>query len=71
MKKRTLFFALALVCGLGLAASAKALIREVWGRPAEEAQSMTARALARRRVSAEGQDGLKAFLEKRKPGWIE
>jgi ABC-type glycerol-3-phosphate transport system substrate-binding protein len=33
------------------------------------AGAMTAKALAARRVSAEGQEGLRAFLEKRKPSW--
>ena len=50
-------------------AAAKALIRDVWGRSAEDARPITASALAGRRVSAEGQEGLKAFLEKRKPSW--
>lgn len=48
---------------------AKRLIREVAGRVAAEADITTA-AIAERRVSAEGQDGLRAFLEKRKAGWI-
>jgi methylglutaconyl-CoA hydratase len=51
-------------------AAAKALIREVWGRPLEEARPLTAQAIASRRVSAEGQEGLRAFLEKRKASWI-
>jgi methylglutaconyl-CoA hydratase len=50
-------------------AAAKALIRDVWERPAEEAASRTALALARRRVSPEGQEGLAAFLERRTPSW--
>jgi methylglutaconyl-CoA hydratase len=50
-------------------AAAKALIRDVWGRNAAEAAPITAAALAARRVSAEGQEGLRAFLEKRKPRW--
>jgi methylglutaconyl-CoA hydratase len=49
--------------------AAKALIRDVWGRPADEARPLTARAIAARRVSSEGQDGLSAFLEKRKARW--
>jgi methylglutaconyl-CoA hydratase len=51
-------------------AAAKTLIRDVWGRDAAEAAPLTAAALAARRVSAEGQEGLRAFLEKRKPRWI-
>ena len=50
-------------------AAAKALIRDVWGRPLDEARPITAQAIADRRVSAEGQEGLRAFLEKRKPTW--
>jgi methylglutaconyl-CoA hydratase len=51
-------------------AAAKALIRDVWGRTPADAAPITAAALAARRVSAEGQEGLRAFLEKRKPGWL-
>jgi len=50
-------------------AAAKALIAQVWNQPFEVAVPMTAAALAQRRVSAEGQEGLRAFLEKRKPSW--
>jgi len=50
-------------------ATAKSLIANVWDQPLESAMPMTAAAIAMRRVSAEGQEGLKAFLEKRKPGW--
>src|SRR5688572_17831986 len=45
--------------------AAKQLVRE---RPAGEE---TAQIAARRRTSDEGQDGLRAFLEKRRPGWLE
>lgn len=50
-------------------AAAKALIRDVWGRPIDAAIPIAARAIAARRVSKEGQEGLRAFLEKRKPWW--
>jgi methylglutaconyl-CoA hydratase len=50
-------------------AAAKALIQEVWGRPATDAQAITANAIATRRVSAEGQEGLRAFLAKRAASW--
>jgi methylglutaconyl-CoA hydratase len=50
--------------------TAKRLIREVWGRPPADAAELTVAALADRRVSAEGQEGLRAFLEKRRPSWV-
>jgi methylglutaconyl-CoA hydratase len=53
----------------GAVATAKRLIRDVWGRPAADLASNTAPLIARLRVSAEGQEGLKAFLEKRAPSW--
>ena len=49
--------------------AAKALIREIWGRSPSDAAATTASVIAKRRVSAEGQEGLRAFLEKRKPSW--
>jgi methylglutaconyl-CoA hydratase len=52
-------------------AAAKALITSVWGRPFDEAMPLTATAIATRRVSPEGQEGLRAFLEKRRPGWMK
>ena len=51
-------------------AAAKALVARVWARPLDEAMTITATAIATRRVSPEGQEGLRAFLEKRKPGWM-
>jgi methylglutaconyl-CoA hydratase len=50
-------------------AAAKALITKVWSAAIEEAMPITAKAIATRRVSPEGQEGMKAFLEKRKPSW--
>jgi methylglutaconyl-CoA hydratase len=50
-------------------AAAKELIAGVWAQPFDRAVPMTASALAARRASAEGREGLKAFLEKRKPSW--
>jgi methylglutaconyl-CoA hydratase len=52
-------------------AAAKALIPKVWGRPIADAMPITAAAIAARRVSPEGQEGLRAFLEKRKARWTE
>ena len=50
-------------------ATAKVLIRDVRGRPPADAAASTASVIARLRVSAEGQEGLRAFLEKRTPSW--
>lgn len=51
-------------------AKAKELIPAVWGQPIADATPLTTSAIAARRVSAEGQEGLRAFLEKRKPSWL-
>jgi methylglutaconyl-CoA hydratase len=50
-------------------AAAKALIPKVWSRLAPDAIDITAEEIAARRVSPEGQEGMKAFLEKRKASW--
>jgi methylglutaconyl-CoA hydratase len=50
-------------------AAAKALIPKVWSRLAADAAGITTDAIASARVSPEGQEGMKAFLEKRKPTW--
>ena len=51
-------------------AEAKALIHEVaWRRP-EVVQRYTVERIADLRVSPEGQEGLRAFLERRKPDWM-
>jgi methylglutaconyl-CoA hydratase len=51
-------------------AEAKALIREVAWRRVEDVQRYTVERIADLRISAEAQEGMKAFLEKRKPYWI-
>jgi methylglutaconyl-CoA hydratase len=50
-------------------AAAKALIADVARRAPGDATTLTCEAIARRRVSPEGQEGLRAFLEKRRPAW--
>jgi methylglutaconyl-CoA hydratase len=47
----------------------KELLRRVPGLDAEEVQRFTAEMIAGLRTSAEGQEGMAAFLEKRKPRW--
>jgi methylglutaconyl-CoA hydratase len=50
-------------------ARAKALIREIAGAHPDDVIGVTTNAIASQRVSREGQEGLRAFLEKRKPRW--
>ena len=49
--------------------AAKRLVREVAGRPIEEVVDLTVKRIADIRVSHEGQEGLRAFLERRDPRW--
>ena len=56
--------------GTAAQARSKRLIAEVQDRPMTEGMmSLTARAIAEARASAEGREGLAAFFEKRKPLW--
>ena len=50
--------------------AAKRLVREVTGRSPAEVRDLTVQRIASARVSAEGQDGMRAFLEKRAPKWL-
>jgi methylglutaconyl-CoA hydratase len=53
-------------------AAAKALVREVVAAPtADERTALTTRAIARQRTTPEGQEGLRAFLERRTASWHE
>jgi methylglutaconyl-CoA hydratase len=49
--------------------AAKRLVREVEGRAPADVADLTVRRIADIRVGAEGQEGLRAFLAKRKPRW--
>jgi len=54
----------------GAVVAAKDLVRHVAGRRIDHGlMAETAERIAERRVSAEGQDGVRAFLERRKPDW--
>lgn len=56
----------------GAVADAKKLVRDVTGRPIDrELGRKTAKRIAARRSSAEGKEGVSAFLEKRAPSWKE
>ncbi|MDQ3928543.1 MAG: enoyl-CoA hydratase-related protein, partial [Chloroflexota bacterium] len=50
-------------------AKAKELIATVPGLSPTEAKELTVQTIASLRVSPDGQEGLRAFLEKRKPEW--
>jgi methylglutaconyl-CoA hydratase len=52
-------------------AAAKSLIRDVVGESPKDVIGLTTSAIAAHRVSPEGQEGMRAFLEKRKPKWAE
>jgi methylglutaconyl-CoA hydratase len=54
----------------GAIAAAKALIKDVANRPSADVIGLTTTRIAEQRVSAEGQEGMRAFLQKRKPNWI-
>ena len=54
----------------GAVRAAKRLIGQVWGQRADEVVGLTTAAIAAQRVSPEGQDGLRAFLQKGKPSWL-
>lgn len=49
----------------------KRLLAAVSGRPSADMLALTADAIAGQRVSPEGQEGMKAFLEKRRPAWTD
>lgn len=49
----------------------KILAKSVGQMDQPTARAFTAKTIAELRVSAEGQEGLRAFLEKRRPSWIE
>lgn len=63
---------LAFAAAPGAVAASKALVDEVFGQEIDDRLGkQTAKLIADRRVSAEGREGLAAFLEKRKPGWVK
>jgi methylglutaconyl-CoA hydratase len=50
---------------------AKRLVRDVAGLPVTDALvADTAERIAQIRASEEGREGVRSFLEKRKPGWL-
>jgi len=59
-----------LSCAPSALAVGKRLIREVQGRRPDEVIGLTTATIAEQRTSADGQEGMQAFLEKRKPRWV-
>lgn len=56
----------------GAVADSKTLVWEVWGAPINHTLvEKTAHHIAKRRVSVEGREGVRAFLDKRKPSWAD
>jgi methylglutaconyl-CoA hydratase len=49
--------------------AAKQLVRNVLDASYEESREITSHAIANQRISPEGQEGLRAFLERRKAGF--
>jgi methylglutaconyl-CoA hydratase len=60
-----------LTSGPDALANCKELIRRVPSMTFDEAKAYTARMIANLRISEEGQEGMAAFLEKRKPCWAQ
>ncbi len=60
-----------LSAGPTAARAAKALIRARREMPADAFSAHAVEVAARQRVSDEGQEGLGAFLDKRRPGWLD
>jgi methylglutaconyl-CoA hydratase len=52
-------------------AAAKQLIRDVRAAEYDATLELTSQAIAAQRVGAEGQEGLRAFLDRRKPDWTQ
>jgi methylglutaconyl-CoA hydratase len=59
----------ALQAAPGAVEATKALFREVAQTPYDRTLELTAEAIAAQRISPEGQEGLRAFLDKRDPSW--
>lgn len=60
-----------LSCAPGAVADAKRLVADVFAQEIDHRlMDDTAKRIARARVSPEGQEGVRAFLERRKPNWL-
>jgi methylglutaconyl-CoA hydratase len=52
-------------------AAAKRILHDVYGRRPADVMAQTVDAIAAQRASPEGQEGMKAFLDKRRPAWTK
>jgi methylglutaconyl-CoA hydratase len=59
-----------LTSGPAALATVKRMVREVAEMTLDEAGPMTARMITALRMSGEGQEGMKAFLDRRTPSWV-
>jgi methylglutaconyl-CoA hydratase len=60
-----------LACAPGAVADAKLLVDDLLGKDIDHGVMMeTAKRIAATRVGPEGQEGVRAFLERRKPSWL-
>jgi methylglutaconyl-CoA hydratase len=60
-----------LASGPAAVAEAKALIAQMRGLDDADVRDLTAERIAELRTSREGQEGLRAFLERRSASWVE
>jgi methylglutaconyl-CoA hydratase len=59
-----------MACAPGAMADAKQLVNDVFAREIDHnLMELTAKRIAAARVGEEGQEGVRAFLERRKPRW--
>lgn len=59
-----------LTAGPTATAAAKELIHRIPQTPYDDSLAVTAEAIARQRTTPEGQEGLRAFLERRRASWV-
>ena len=59
-----------LKCGPEAVKVTKKLLNDLENLDAHEVRKETTMVIAKKRIGNEGQEGLKAFLEKRKPNWL-
>ncbi len=58
-------------CGPEAVRETKKLLNDIYWSNWEELRERSCRLIAERRISSEGQDGLRSFLDGKKPHWVE